>query len=268
MEIMRAVISGSVAALLSPFEQVHPLWSLVPLGALTGVALLWTFARLSNQRAIRETKRRLIARLYEFRLFVDEPKLIWKAQVGLVRDSFRYSALMLLPAVVLTLPALLLFSQLDPFYGTAPLEPGEAALVTVQLSGPLAIGGPPPLLEPPEGVVVETPAVRVVSERQISWRVRALRPVSGRLRVTAGGEPVEKSISAEPGPRYLSRRRVSSWRDLFWHPAEPRIASPAIAWVEVGYPPAEVMGLHWVVWLLIVSTATALLLRRRFHVSF
>ena len=92
---------------------------------LVGLAMLWAFGRFSNQSAIRETKRRIAARLYEFRLFVDEPKLIWQAQTGLLRDNLRYLGLMLVPAAVLALPMLVLFA-----YATALAQHTGGAVVT------------------------------------------------------------------------------------------------------------------------------------------
>src|SRR2546422_561439 len=133
--------------------------------------MLWAFGRLSNQSAIRETKRRLAARLYELRLFVDEPTLIWQAQAGLLRDNLRHLGLMLVPAAVLTLPMLVLFAQLDAFYGWTPLRPGQTAVVTVQAKQPLGPGEPAPALILPEGFLADAPAVRAVERGQISWRV-------------------------------------------------------------------------------------------------
>ncbi|MEX2260301.1 MAG: hypothetical protein WD696_00035 [Bryobacteraceae bacterium] len=250
----------------------HPLLSLVPIGVLLGLGMLWVFGRVSNQRAIGKTKGRIRAHLYELRLFVDEPKLIWQAQVSLLRENVRYVGLMLLPAAVLTAPMLLLFVQLDAFYGLSPLQMGKAAIVTVQLTKPLEPADPSPVLELPKGIVAETPPVRVFEQKQISWRVRPAEPVSGALRVTVGGETATKSIAAGSGTTYLSRRRDDSIWQLLQFPGEKRLPGRAIAWIEVDYPAANVewlgIRLHWLVWLLIVSMGAALLFRRRFRVLF
>jgi hypothetical protein len=212
------------------------------------------------------------ARLYEFRLFVDEPKLIWRAQLGLARDGLKYLSLMLVPLAVLTLPMLLLFAQLQAFYGYSPLRPGEPANLTVQLRQPLGAGDEKPVLEVPAGFVVETPPVRVLHRAQVSWRVRPIHEASGTLRVTLQTDSAAKSISAGSGPRYLSRRRVSSFADLLWFAAEPAIAPGRIDWIEIDYAEADIrfldVRLHWLVWLLIVSMTVSLLLRRRLGVSF
>jgi hypothetical protein len=216
-------------------------------------------------------KARLGAHLYEMRLFADEPVLVWKAQWDLLKANARYIGLMLMPALILTVPMILLFGQLDAFYGYTPLEPGQAAIVTMQLAAPSS--GPAPELQPPEGIVVETPPVRAEGGRQISWRIRAVRPAAGQMRFAFPAGTVEKSIAAGNGPQYLSDRRVRSAMDLVWHPAESRLPSGGpVEWIELRYPKATVqamgLDLHWVVWLLVFSMASALLFKGRFRVSF
>jgi len=246
--------------------------SLIPIGFLAGVGMLWVFRRISNQEAIRKTKSRLWACLFELRLFTDEPALVWRAQRDLLVTNARYMGLMLLPALVLTLPMILLCGQLECFYGLAPLALGERSIVTVQMKQPFDLQTPPPSLQAPDGIVVETPAVRVVSERQVSWRIRALRGTSGSLRVVLPEGTVEKKIETGPGIRYLSDRRVSSITDLLWHPAERRLPTGPVEWIEVRYPSKTMhwlgLDLHWLVWLLLISMASALVLKRRFRVSF
>ena len=249
-------------------SDVHPLWTLIPISVVLGLAILWAFGRLSNQSAIRETKRRLAARLYELRLFVDEPKLIWQAQTGLLRDNLRYLGLMLVPTTVLALPMLVLFAQLDAFYGWTPLRPGQTAIVTVQAKQPLDPAEPAPALMLPEGFRAETPGVRSLESRQVSWRVRTMQAASGAIRITLQGDSVSKSITAESGVRYLSKRRVSGLPDLLWHCAETPIRSQAVDWIEVDYPAARIASVHWTVCFFVISIATALVFRRRFRVSF
>lgn len=251
---------------------VHPLWTLIPISILAGMAMLWAFGRFSNQRAIAETKRRLAARLYEFRLFVDEPKLIWQAQVGLVRGNFRYLGLMLVPAAVVAVPMVAMFAQLDAFYGWMPLTPGQSAIVTVQVTAPIQPGDPVPELTLPDGFVAETAAVRVVQTRQISWRVRPVRAASGELGVSALGESIRKSIRAGTGLHHLSKRRASGLPELLWYFSETPIRSRSIDWIEVGYAPAEIdvagVTVHWAAWFAFISMGTALVFRRRFRVRF
>ena len=136
---------------------------------------------------------------------------------------------------------------------------------------PLDPESAPPALEAPAGIAVETPAVRVLRERQISWRLRPSEEVSGKLRVVLPDQTLEKTIASVRGPWYLSDRRVSSLLDLFWHPGEKRLPEGAVDWIEVRYPAAAVrcLGLefHWLAWFLSISMITASLFRRRFRVT-
>jgi hypothetical protein len=245
--------------------------SLAPLSIVLGAVLLWAFGRVSNQKAIGQARRRLQACLYELRLFTDEPALIWRAQATLLWVNLRYLALVLYPMLILTIPMALLFALLEPFYGKAPLAPGEPAIVTVKMAHPIDFSLPPPLLQAPEGVVVETPAVRIPAEREVSWRIRALRPASGHLRILLPTEILTKSVVSGEDPRFLSGRRVRSLWSLLWHPTESRLPDGPVDWIAVQYPPRTIswlgFRLHWLVWLLLISMATALLLKQRFRVA-
>ena len=83
---------------------------------------------------------------------------------------------------------------------------------------------------------------------------------------------IEKGILVAQGPRYFSARRVSSPFDLIWYPAEARLSPGDVDWIEVRYPEATVhtlgLDVHWLIWLLALSMVSALLLKRRFAVSF
>src|SRR2546429_5845937 len=50
---------------------------------------------------------------------------LFRSQAGLLRDNLRYLGLMLVPAVVLALPMLVLFAQLDALYGRSEEHTSE-----------------------------------------------------------------------------------------------------------------------------------------------
>ena len=256
--------------ILWPFAGHNAMLSLVPLSVLLGMGMLWVFRRTSNPESIRTVKARIHAHLYEMRLFVDEPGLVWQAQRGLMSANARYFGMMLVPALVMTVPMILILAQLECFYGYTPLEPGQAATVTVQMKSTGV--GLTPALRAPEGIVVETPPVHVDGGSEISWRIRALRPIAGNLQFVSPDGTWEKSVCAGKGPQYLSERRVSSAFDLLWYPGEKVLAAGSLDWIEVRYPRATVhalgLDLYWLIWLLVLSMLSALLLKRRFRVSF
>lgn len=253
------------------FGDAHPLWSLTPLSIATGIAMLWVFARTSNQKAILRTKKQLQAYLLELRLYGDDFSLIWRAQVNLVLGNFRYIGLMMKPAIYLVVPTVILLVHLDAFYGMKPLAAGETATLTVQAAEPIAADSPAPTIEPPPGIVIDTPAVRIVDRGQFSWRIRAEQPADGELRFSWRDSTWEKSVSASPEPRYLSVRRVSSLWESIIDAGEDRLSAPAVSWVEIRYPAASIdlagWDFHWLVWFLVISIAAGYLLKGWFKVT-
>ena len=134
------------------------------------------------------------------------------------------------------------------------------------MSQPLDPQAPPPALQAPAGIAVETPAVRSFADRQLTWRIRPSHALSGNLRILLPGETLEKTIQAGDGPSYLSDRRVRSAWDLLWHPAEKRLPPGPVDWIQIAYPPSALrwgwIELPWIVWLFLFSLLSPLLLRR------
>lgn len=237
--------------------------SLVPISILAGMGMLLVFRHASDQAAVRRAKGIAQAHLLEFRLFMDEPRLILRAQRDLIVANARFLRLMLRPVVVLALPMGLLLAGLEAFYGHAPLRVGYPAIVTAQLKDTAAILA---LKASPE-IAVENPPVHVPAERQVSWRIRPLRAATSEVEVVRDGRAFRKSVSAGDGLHFLSERR-GSLAGLFLRPTEPPLSDSEIAWIEVRYPDAVILHLHWLIWFFGTSAITALALRRRFRAAF
>ena len=248
-----------------------PQWlSLLVVSVATGIGMLWIFRHTSDQTAIRKTKKKLQAHLLEMRLYADDPLVVWRAQKRLFAENARYILLMLQPALVATVPMILLLIVLDGYYGRQPLRLGEETLVTIQMADPINPELPSPELRAPDEIAVLTPAVRAMSQQQVSWRIKPLQEFSGHLSVVNGDTTVTKNVRAGSGS-YLSKRRVRSLISLLAYPGEMPIDTDEIEWIELEYPSAGVrmLGLetHWLVWFLILSMASAFLLKGKFNVT-
>jgi hypothetical protein len=216
------------------------IWTLVPVAAIYGLAAALAFRRWSDEASLRRTVNRMMAHVMEFRLFLDSPVLVLRAQRDLLRDNLQLLRMVALPGAILAAVFLVLYPQLDAIYGHAPLRTGERSVVTVQL-GDLP---EPPSLEAPAGIAVETPGVRVVHDRQVSWRVRPLGRTSGELKLRYDGRVLTKQIVAGGGLIYGLRI--------------PFI-SPAI---DIRYPRASILGVNWMVWFFLISSGVAIAWRR------
>ncbi len=245
-------------------------WSLTAVAIGVAVAMLWAFKRYSDQARIQVAKRKIRAHLLAFRLYGDEPLMMFRSQGQLLVWNMRYLALMLKPTAVTIIPLAFLLFHLDAVYGRRALNAGESTVVTAQLSG--ASGEMRTLSLEGNGVAVETPALRFPEEGRVCWRVRASQRGSGSVQLVLSSGALTKSIQAGRPALYVSARRVSSVVSWLCYPAEARLADSAVESIEVGYPSAEVsvfgFGVHWLVWFCIVSLVAMLALRKRMRVTF
>jgi hypothetical protein len=209
------------------------IWTLLPVSLIYGLAAALVFRRFSDQISVRQTINRMMAHVMEFRLFINSPALVLRAQRDLLRENLRLLRLILRPCALLALIFIILFPQLDAMYGHAPLRVGEPSVVTARLDGDA-------VLEAPAGIKIETPGVHVIHDREVSWRVRPIGRTAGDLRVRGNGRVVTRQIVAGGGLIYGLNLPYSS---------------PAI---EIRYPRTVVLGVNWMVWFFLISTAAAI----------
>src|SRR5436853_250084 len=82
----------------------------------------------------------------------------------------------------------------------AALPQGSTANLTVQMKKAMQPADPPPQLQPPANVVVETSGVRSPSDNQVTWRIRASQAGSGVMKIVLPDGTVEKRIATGGGP--------------------------------------------------------------------
>jgi hypothetical protein len=175
-------------------------------GIASGLLTALVFRLTTDTAALRTTLREIEARFLEFRLFFEEPALIWRAQKALLWANGRALGILLPSLLILAAPMTWVILQLEK----APLRVGEPTVVTVQL----AHDGDEVTLEAPPEIDVETPPVHITEDRQIVWRIRLLRPITGHPKLTA--------------------RPASN-----------------VVWLKVDYPAAS---LWWIFWFLVISS--------------
>ena len=256
--VLRALVSGYARL----FDALPPLAGLAIVSALIGIGMLWVVGKTSNQQAIERAKKRMQAHLLEMRLYRDEPGLLFRAQGQLIANNFRYVGQMLRPALVLTLPMVVLYGHFDSVYGLRPLRVGESALVTASTKLP----GTELVLHGSDQFVVEGNPVSVTATNEVVWRIRALAEGASELLLETPLGPIPKSAVAGDSGAYLSRSRARSWwQRLLLVPGEDLFEANAVARVDIGYPSRQVgfdgWETHWGIWFLGISILTAFLCR-------
>ena len=200
MDAFNSLINLLLRLYFGAFAWAPPVLGLTIFSAAAGVVLLWVFQKTSNQTRIRATKRLVQAHLLELRVFRDEPGVMWRAQKSLFVVNLRYAGLMLVPALWMGLPLAILLVHLDAFYGRSPMVVGADSILTMRMRSPVDAAAAAPALVTPAGVKAETPAVRVLAEQQVSWRIRSQAAVSDDLQITVNGDRITKRIEAGGSP--------------------------------------------------------------------
>jgi hypothetical protein len=231
-------------------------------GLVSGAASVWFMKVSSKEGDVRAAANRIIAHIFEFRLFADEPALILRAQWDLMAANGRLLRCLALPSLFLILPFGALIVAGEGVFGIAPLEPGQSAVLTVQCRRTEDAMARDIQLDAPSGIVVETPAVRIPSEAQLCWRVRALLPVAGSFQIRSGRRLLTKSVDAGGGLQIVSDFRAGTLWSFWAHPLELPFSDPVLLSIRLQYPAATVFHAHWLVWFFLASLPGSLLAMR------
>lgn len=251
MSIVNSLLRPLIDTLQAPLAGSSPLLGITLWSIPTAWFALLVFKWTSNQEKIGEVKRRIHACLFEIRLFNDDLRAIMRAQGEIFRHVIHYQGLALKPMVWILPPLVLLMVHLHAFYGFRALQPGDAALVSVEVDDgwqpPTGSGEPPVTLDAPPGVRLDTPAVWVPSLNEVSWRVVTEEPGNYELRFAVGDQHVSKSLRVTDRVVRLSPTRPDrSFLDQLEWPSEPPIPRSApIRAIRVAYPEAAIDVLGW-----------------------
>jgi len=132
---------------------------LVLIAALYGVIAALIFRSFTNAARLRAIVNRILAHVMEFALFIDEPSVILKAQIDLIKANVQLLRQIALPCIIMAIPFVLLYPAMDRHFGVR-----TANVLTLPMGQPL-----------PAGVIPETPSVRVLRTHEVSWRIRTDR---------------------------------------------------------------------------------------------
>jgi hypothetical protein len=138
-------------------------------GFVYGLIAAVMFRCTADPRRIRCAANRTLAHIMEFRLFIDEPALVWRAQKDALRANLRLLRQIALPCAAMAAIFAILWSPLDRTFGREPLRAGQATVMTSHSDRVPEI----------PGIVIETPGVRIPRTGEVSWRIRPVRAVSG-----------------------------------------------------------------------------------------
>jgi len=255
-----------------PFRGMPAIVGLTVISLLISVVMLIGFRAVSDQDALEEVKRRIYGGVYEIRLYKDDLRTIFVAQIGILRETMTYFRLSMVPMLWMMVPILIIVSQLQFQYGYESLEPGQTVLLRVEFTeeaaeGVSATDGAGVSLDVPDGVRVETPLVWIPSLREAGWRIAAESPGEYELAISIGEETLTKSMRVSGTTMLRSPIRPSSLLDQLIYPVEQPVPRGSTAEaIRLDYVEAEInmfgWHTHWIIAFFILTMVFAFALAK------
>ncbi len=257
---------------LGQFLLTHPIAGLsgwlsnTIISVILGPLLLLFFKYISNQTAIERARDDMKAHMLALKLFKDSFSVTLRAPLGLFHGALRLLFHSIRPLLIMFIPVLLLLVQMGLWYQYRPLKPGQYSVVTMTLNGNSDSPWPMVTLKPAPAVQITTGPVRIFSQRQICWEIKARQNTSEPLIFQVDDQEVEKELAIGDGFMRISEKRPQwKFKDIFWHPAEkPFTPASAVKSISMVYPQriSWTSGTdYWVAYFFIVSLISALIFK-------
>ncbi|MFO8183675.1 MAG: hypothetical protein R6U39_05825 [Candidatus Aegiribacteria sp.] len=269
MKLATAVINGVFDALLFPLGWLPPIWGLLMISILSGFGMIAVFKAVSDQDGISRLRRRMGGEILGILLHVSSPAAVMKFAGRLIWSNTVYLAILLKPLLVMAVPFVLVWGQLDSRYGAKGIPEDSPVTVTLQYDAEmperdrLGISA--------DGLELVPPVVMIDTLGQASFRVAALEGGRGRLDLD-GLTAVVGSTAGWSGSRVI---RGFDAAPSFWSLFTPRVdvvrgvpEGPESGWYSLPGVDYGILGWHWS-WeavFLVFSMISALVGARLFKV--
>jgi hypothetical protein len=228
---------------LWPFELLGTEVAIAVVSALFGVLGLLIFKYISWQKGIKSTKDQIKGHMIEIRIYQDDLAVVGKAVGKVMLRNFQYLSLNILPFVPLSVPFVILVSQLVVRYAFEPLEEHKPFTITVELAQEHRKQVADLEVIAPDWAKDELVIVRAPSDGRAFVSVRDAVPGAWEFgfRVGSSGTVVEKSViigADTEVPRAMQPERVGTFFAAWLWPAESTIHDSPIERIAIenGYP--------------------------------
>jgi len=238
-----------------PLSKTPSYLDILIVSAISALLFLIIFKKTSNQDMIRYYKNKIIAYILEIRLYKDRPVLTLTNVGKILGYNMVYLRYTLVPLVVIIVPVLIISIQLFNRFGYMPIQKDKSFIVCAELDKNVVRDISKTIekvqCDTSDGILLETPPMRIISDGSIYWRARIIRSEGNDqfVRVSIEGEPqgVDKEVLTSSTKQGFSpEKRKYNLDGLFVDNAEGFISetSPFKA-VTVGYRPATYPFLAW-----------------------
>lgn len=246
MRVVCDVINAVFDVLLYPLGWLPPFWGLLFVSLLSGIGMILVFRAVSDQDKIAAIRRRMGGEVLGILLHVSSPGTVLKFAGRLIWSNTVYLSYLLKPLLVIAVPFMLVWGQLEARYGSTGFEEGIPVTLTVGYEAEQ------PLREDLDiqvtGADLLPPVMIVDTLDQVSFRI--VYQGEGPARLSMGGITVPLGRSAEwNGSRMLSGFDASPSLFAPFTPGTVSIKSaeggPDYGWYSLPDTDFSIFGWRW-----------------------
>ena len=256
ISLVTAVNAGANALggfFLSPIALLPGWASINIISAVLGVVLLFIFKYTSNQKAISRIRDDIKANMLAIKLFKGSVHVAFTSQVKIFLASFKLLFHSIVPMLIMILPVSFILAQMGMWYQNRPVQLNDdPIIVKMKLNDDLEKAWPDMTLETGAKIKTIFGPVRVLSKKEIYWKIKPIQNGKSSMIFKVGNESIEKQLAVGDGfIRLSSKRPGQDIADVFLYPLEPPIPlGSVVRSISIDYPSrdSKMYGTGW--WLL------------------
>ena len=168
LEKLNSIFVNIFNFILIPVSNFSDEVKILYISILSGIVFLLIYGKVSNQKGIKETKRKIMAKVIEVALFRHSIKVCLNAQGALFKQGFKYLSFALIPLLILMVPCILIMAQINFHFQNRGLLEKEDAIIELSLDDPDDLTEYE--LKASSGTL--SPALRVDDELKIIWKYK------------------------------------------------------------------------------------------------
>ena len=168
LEKLNSIFVNIFNFILIPVSNFSDEVKILYISILSGIIFLLIYGKVSNQKGIKETKRKIMAKVIEVALFRHSIKVCLNAQGALFKQGFKYLSFALIPLLILMVPCILIMAQINFHFQNRGLLEKEDAIIELSLDDPDDLTEYE--LKASSGTL--SPALRVDDELKIIWKYK------------------------------------------------------------------------------------------------
>lgn len=167
--IIGSILTLFLDIILLPFRSLPSIWGLLFISFLAGFGMISIFRLTSNQVKISLLRKRMLGEVFGILLHISSPASVMRFAGRLIWSNTLYLLYILKPLLVIAIPFMLIWGQLDARYGTDIADRNTPVTVTVEYGNSLPerdeidVAG--------TNIEIIPPFVMVDTLRQFSFRI-------------------------------------------------------------------------------------------------